>query len=458
MSARTAERLPAAAWWLPLIIAPLFAFQLFAFHWGVVTPDTLFQWGQAVSGRYDDWHPPATTWLWRQLMVLGPGTAPILLVQLALYWAGVWLIADALRRRASPWAMAAVVGIAALPIPLGQLCAILKDPLLAACCMAALGLALRFPNRKPALGAALVLLIFASATRFNAAFATAPLLCLWLPQRWTARPARLITMLAGAALLLGGAGWLIDSVVLRPHRSQPIFSLVNFDLAGIVAHGGAGVYPGMNRATEAALAARCYDPGQFDPTYRDDCDAAEQALRDHAAASGRGALSIWAGAIVHAPLAYARHRLAHLNRNARFLVASVPDDAVYIMVTPANPYGLSFHEGPAAAAVYHGAGWLAWSPLGRPATWLAVAAGLLATASRLPGGRIVAAAAGSALAYGLAYGAVSVAPDLRYNLWTMLAATIALTIAAADRPGRRLLAALLPAAIVVLAELVALAL
>lgn len=457
MSARPAERPPAAAWWWPpLIIAPLAAFQLFAFHWGVVMPDTLFQWGQAVTGRYDDWHPPATTWLWRQLMTLGPGTAPILLFQLALYWSGAWLIADALRRRGSMWAMAATLGIAALPIPLGQICAILKDPLLAACCLAALGLALAFPDRRSALGAALLLLVFASATRFNAAFATAPLLCLWLPERWTGRPAGLIAAMAAAAILLGGAGWLIDSVALRPHRSQPIFSLVNFDLAGIVAHGGAGVYPGMDPAAEAALVARCYDPGQFNPGYRADCDAAEQALRDHATVTGQGAPLIWAGAVARFPIAYAGHRLAHLNRNARFLVAGIPDDAVYIMATPTNRYGLSFHEGPAAAMIYRAAGWLAWSPLGRPATWLAVAAGLLAIASRLPSGRIVAAAAGSALAYGVAYGVVSVAPDLRYNLWTMLAAMIALTVAAADRPGRRLLVALVPAATVVLAEIAAL--
>ncbi len=69
---------PAApGWLLPLVIAPLLAFQVYAFRWGVIMPDTLFQWGQAMSGHYDDWHPPATTWAWRQLMRLGGGAAAV---------------------------------------------------------------------------------------------------------------------------------------------------------------------------------------------------------------------------------------------------------------------------------------------------------------------------------------------------------------------------------------------
>ena len=56
--------------------------------------------------------------------------------------------------------------------------------------------------------------------------------------------------------------------------------------------------------------------------------------------------------------------------------------------------------------------------------------------------REVTALALSSLLYGAAYGVISVAPDLRYNLWTMLAAALALAIAAGDLaaiPRRRLI-------------------
>ena len=65
----------------------------------------------------------------------------------------------------------------------------------------------------------------------------------------------------------------------------------------------------------------------------------------------------------------------------------------------------------------------------------------------------------SALCYGGGYALVSVAPDMRYNLWTMLAAMLALIVAVADlgtdsaRPSyRRLLAAGAPALLAAVAE------
>ncbi|MDB5687787.1 MAG: hypothetical protein JWR77_2376, partial [Rhizorhabdus sp.] len=65
----------------------------------------------------------------------------------------------------------------------------------------------------------------------------------------------------------------------------------------------------------------------------------------------------------------------------------------------------------------------------------------------------------SALLYGGAYAAVSVAPDLRYNLWTMLAVMIGGCAAIAGRGKRekigkvRLFAAFAPAVAVMLMEM-----
>lgn len=470
MSPSVERRAAAPAWLLPALLGLLFAFQLYAYRWGVITPDTVEQYGQALSGAYDDWHPPATAWLWRQLLWIGHGriggnTAPILLFDGLLYWTGIGLIAETLRRRGDRLAMALAILCAALPIPFGQMGAILKDPLLAACCLAAAGLllfagTLRAPRgRLLANIAAILLLILGSATRINALFATIPLLLLLLPPSLLRRPARAIpAFLAGAALLVA-SHWLIDSVALRPHRSQPFLSLVNFDFGGIVAEGGGNVYPQLDDATARRMTALCYRPSLYNPTYRPECDAVEETLFTYAAAHHLGPVALWLGAIRHAPLAYARHRLAHLNRNWRFLVADVPNDAVYVMTTP-NPFGLAFAGNRATVAISHAARAMALSPLGRPATWLAVALGLLLLAPRLRTGRFIAALSLSALCYGGAYAVVSVAPDMRYNLWTMLAAMIALAVAIADirtdaapRLSRRhLLAASAPASFAIAAE------
>ena len=210
------------AWLLPTAIVALAALQLHAFAPGSVTPDTVVQWGQALSGHYDDWHPPATAWLWRQLMPLGPGTWPVFALQVVLYWGGILLLAETLRRRGRGGAALAVVAIAALPIQFGQGGAILKDPLLTALCLAATGLA--FAGGVAARAAAAALLLFAAATRFNAVFACLPLFVLLFPAHWTATLPRVIgtAMLAGVVLVAGNR--LIDETALRPAHSHPMAS------------------------------------------------------------------------------------------------------------------------------------------------------------------------------------------------------------------------------------------
>lgn len=464
---KQAEAKPRLAFWaIPSILLCLFVVQIYAFHWGVITPDTVFQLGQALSGQYDDWHPPATTWLWRQLMQFGSGTAPILLFQTMLYWIGIWLIADSLRRRRHPGAALCVILCAALPIPFGQMGAILKDPLLAACCLISAGLLLasdgwKSSRRRLAFIGALAILMFATATRVNAIFATAPLLAAWMPRGSMGNPWKTAGALAASTVFLGAAGWAIDNVALHPHHSQPIYSLVNFDLAGIVAEGGKNAYPNLDEARARRLTALCYDPAQYNPTYLNRCDAVEDDLIQYAASHGQSASGILWHAVATSPVAYLRHRFAHLNRNWRLWVPNVPNDAVYVMTTP-NSYGLEFTENTATKSISWMARIMAISPFGRPVTWIAIAIGLLFTSATIPSRRFVSGVAASVILYGSAYAIVSVAPDLRYNFWTILGTMMALAvrwpelISVSGLPRWRLWVASMPCILVVAAELTAL--
>jgi hypothetical protein len=276
--------------------------------------------------------------------------------------------------------------------------------------------------------------VIASATRFNATFAAAPLLLLLVPRRWLRSSPRVGLALGGVALLLAATGWLINGVALRPHRSSPIFSLVNFDLAGIVAHGGGNAYPSLSAADAARFTAHCYEPRQYGARDNAGCTRPEDSLAEHANRRHVGAIGIWLGAVVHAPLPYIAHRLGHLNWNWRFLVTEIPNDAVFVMSQP-NDLGLHFTKTHLASAFGIAGKVMAWSPLGRPASWLCIAIGLLIVAPTLPSRHYINAIAASALLYGCAYAAVSVAPDLRYNFWTMLAVMIGLAVALADGRG-----------------------
>jgi hypothetical protein len=435
--------------------------QLAAFHWGVITPDSVVQYGQALTGRYDDWHPPVTAWLWRQLLHFGPGGAPFLLLDIGLYWGGFGLIAAAVRERHG-WGWAALVlAIGLLPIPFGQVGAILKDPLMACLLLMATALLMRREQGGPTWLAlvALPLILIASATRINALFAALPMLLLAVPRAWTTSVGRVAACAAAGLVLLITSGWAINDAMLKPAHAQPIYSLINFDLAGILAHGGPNPYPGLTDARARAMAAVCYDPRMFGAHEPPLCAIAEDSLEDHVQRTGDSPIGIWLNAILSAPGAYARHRLAHLNWNWRLFLPQIPNDAVYMMSQP-NPYGLQFSKNALTRIVGGAARAMAWTPLGRPASWLAVALGLLLAAPRLPSRRLVAALAVSALLYGGAYALVSVAPDLRYNLWTMLAAMLGLAFTLAERAvlsRRRQLLAVIPAALTVLVELIGLA-
>lgn len=447
--------------WLVLVPCALLALvQLYAFHWGVITPDSVVQYEQALSGRYDDWHPPVTAWLWRQLLHLGSGGAPFLLLDVALYWAAIGLIADALRARHG-WAAAALpILLATLPIPFGQVGAILKDPLMACVLLMATALLVRRAMGGPwwLAAIALPLIGLAAAIRINALFAALPLLLLALPAAWTDRPWRIGASAIGGLLLLAAGSWTINDALLRPSHSHPLYSLINFDMAGIVALGGPSGYPGLSEAQARALIAHCYDSRLYGAHDDKGCAPPEDAIAGYVARTGESAVGLWLNAVIAAPGPYLRHRLAHLNWNWRFMVPAVPDDAVYLMSQP-NAFGLHFTPNAATRAVVGAARAMAWSPLGRPATWLAVALGLLVAGWRLPSRRLVIALALSALIYGGAYALVSVAPDLRYNLWTMLALMIGLSILLAERaalPWRWRILSFVPALAVMALELMAL--
>lgn len=446
---------------LALLCGLLALVQLGAFRWGVITPDSAVQYGQALSGRYDDWHPPVTAFLWRQLLHLAPGGAPFLLLDLLLYWGATGLIADGLRVRHG-WAAAALpILVALLPIPFGQAGAILKDTLMACLLLMAVALLARRHWGGPAWLSwlALPLILIAAATRFNALFAALPLLMLAVPRGWIARPRLFVATATGALALLAATPWAINEAMLRPSHSHPLYSLINFDLAGIVAQGGPSWYPGIDPARARALTAHCYDPRLYGARDEERCTEPEDAIAAHVARTGESATGLWLNAVISAPGAYFRHRLAHLNWNWRLAVPRVPDDAVYLM-SAANDLGLRFVPNAGTRAVVGAARIMAASPFGRPATWIALALGLLAAAPRLPSRRLVTALALSALLYGCAYAVVSVAADLRYNLWSLLAAALGLSIALAERQAlsvRRWMLVLAPVLAVAMIELSALA-
>ena len=400
------------------------ALTLAAYWPGFAMYDTLMQYRQVLSGRFDDWHPPAMARLWQALAPLGGGQAPLFVAQVTLYWLGFALLALPLARGGRVRAALALGAIAILPPFLGWQVAVLKDAQMTGALLAAVGVigGARLAGRRPG-GAewsgAAVLLLYAVLVRANAVFAVAPLVAMLLPLRWRARTALALGGIAATIALspivnhrLLGAS---DSGVAR---TQPIY-----DLAAIAVR-APGAVTGLSAMAVAHIRARgCVKPFFWDPLSDSGPCGGDVVPLAHMPMTRLDLL--WAQAIASHPLAYGAHRLVHLNSTDRWLVPWRWPGAAPTIRTERNDLGLR-SPGTIARMLQRFGGYVVETPLGWPFVWIGLAlAGLVA----LDGEALLARALFvSALAGEVSFAVVSIASDLRYHLWMMIATAIGLVI------------------------------
>ncbi|MBB4841000.1 hypothetical protein HNP52_004097 [Sphingomonas kyeonggiensis] len=440
----------------PAIRAALAAFFLclamLALFWpGVAMFDSLNQYQQLLSGSYDDWHPPAMARLWSLFHGLGwTGQAPMFLLQVLLYWAGLGLIAAALARQGARIAAAGVLLLGIWPPIAGWQVAVLKDGQMAGALLAAVGIACWWrlrdrPLPRWATTLVVLLLLYATLVRINAVFATVPL-AFGLLGSGAWRPVRHGALMLAAMIAVLVAMPVVNHGLLRAHPSDVGRSLPIYDLAGIAHHAGVGSVPVLPASTwRKAETQDCIRPLLWDP-LGDRCDFVADGLA-HAAPGGE-LTGVWVGAIAHHPLAYAAHRAAHWNATMRWLVPWRYPLAEPQAGSEPNTLGLG-SPSPRIEPFQRLAGVLAESPLGAPILWLAGALAVVALAWRRDDarGRLGVTLALSAVLTELAFLVISVAADYRYHLWAMLATGLAIAlVAGAGLPRRGLglaLAALL---------------
>ncbi|MBX9813925.1 MAG: hypothetical protein K2X76_04420 [Sphingomonas sp.] len=408
------------------IAAALLALVHLALGWPGVAPyDAVTQYAQALSGRFDDWHPPLMAWAWRALLPLGPGAAPLLVAQLGFYWLGLGLIAAALAAAGRPRAGGVVLGFGALPLFSGWEIVVVKDALMAACLVAAVGLAGWWRLRArpvPPLGVLMIALLLGVATllRANALFASLPLALLL----WRAKPiARFALGLGGGAALIALVP-LVNQRLLGAEPSHVWRTLPIYDLAGMAARGAPVLSAGEARLLRpGCVSAYFWDP-LGDPAH---CGAFAARLE---ALPPRALVSRWAIGAARHPRAYAAHRLAHWNVTERLWVGRDLFGAAPPAASEPNALGLG-SPGPAARVWQRLARVQGESPLGWPALFSLAALLVAIAAARRPAAPardLALALAGSALALEASFALVSIAADLRYHLWPMLATGVALVL------------------------------
>ncbi|MGI4878189.1 MAG: hypothetical protein ACRYG4_11970 [Janthinobacterium lividum] len=368
------------------------------------------------------------------------GTAPLFVLQIVLFVAGLALFAAALPRvRPIVVALAAV----ALLIPADWMIVVVKDAQMVAALTAATGIVAAYRLRSRAVpvaaaGAVAVLLAYAVLLRANAVFGVVPLVCVWPGWGGLRHPAARAALMLAAVLAVLAVSPAINHRLLGARASHVERVLPLYDLAGIAHFGGLATVPRLPAARwREAEAQGCYHTYLWD-AYGDDakCGFVGDAAGIDSAA---GVLLIgeWAGAVVAHPVAYARHRLGHFNATMRWLVPFGQPGGATPPDSQPNEFGIGRRADPLLKGVAFAANALAATPFGWPAVWLAASLGLWWTAAATPrsGPRDMALAlALSATAMLLSFAVVSIASDLRYHLWAMVATTLG-SLALAVAPG-----------------------
>jgi len=409
---------------------------------GIAQYDSVEQFRQVLSGHYDDWHPPAMARLWSLFHLVGGGAGPMMAAQLLCYWVGLGLLAAALAQRGARLPAILILAIGALPGFATWQWSVLKDVQMVAAMLAAVGTVgwWRLRGRRVpwmAWTIAGVLLIYATLVRANALFATVPLaVMMWPHRRW---PIRLGLAAAGAAAVLALTP-LINADLFGATPSGVAATEPLFDLAAIAVRTGDAEATGIAPAGIVALRrGHCVKTYFWDPLGNDPC---AQAVEDLTARPVGQMYQLLAGAAIRHPVAYAEHRLAHFNMTERWLVGRGLIDGWPPLGSQPNTIGLG-NPGQGASFWINATRPLADTPLGWPVVWLAVALIGLVEASRRaasPARDLACALLVSAISLEVSFMAISIAADLRYHLWPMIAAALGVVLLWSEaRPARQIL-------------------
>ena len=432
-----------------------------AAYWpGIMIDDARWQYQQSVDNSYEDWHPPLMAWIWRQLMFIQPGPAPMFLLQLALLWGGLGLVAYWAARRGRPRLALAVALTGLVPAPLALSGTITKDCLMAGALMMATGLALARDLAQSRAGSAVASLaslgfiVFAAALRLNAIVACVPLLLAILPKHLACTKPRLVAAGALGALMLLAVGPAINAA-LQAEQTDVDLSLIIFDLGGITERSGVNAFPDLNVRDPVAVNHRCYDPSQWDSysTWaKTPCPLGFDRFQSAKDEDDFNPVALWLAAILHHPSAYARHRLEHFNLSTQFLVPSGPNFTAWSQSVP-NPWGYRVGSNAIIRALTALANSGADTPIGWPIFWISVALAALVAGGLVRAPPVVIALASSSFLYGLSYLFFGVAVGMRYYFWTITGAAVAAVLVVGElTSGKRSVrsAILIPAAIIAL--------
>lgn len=406
------------------LIAAGYGLTLAIFYPGVMTYDAKFVYEDIAKGVLGDWQSPVMTVLWGVIDPVAPGAASMFLLIATSYWLGFGLLAFALARRSSRFAL--LLPLLALAPPAFVFVGILwRDVLFATTWLLAAAIVFAAAGcgaRLRALAQVLALALCASGVllRPNGLIA-APILAayiLWPAQMSFKRSAILfVPAVAGFFALVQ----LVYYGALGATRQHPLHSIIVFDLGGISHFSKENQFPvTWSEAESALLLNSCYQPTQWDIYWRlEPCDFVMRKVEREEKLFGTPAMTeTWAHAVMRHPSAYLRHRAAFM---WNFLAGN---NLAMWLADVERPTETVFADRSAFVALVRLHDMLQPTLLFRTGSWLLVCIIVCGFAWRrreTPEGAFALGVCGSAAVYVLTFLAVGVASDFRYGYWAVLA-------------------------------------
>ena len=246
------------------------ALNYIAYYPGFMNLDSVYQYGQVVTGKYDDWHAPILAVLWRVLDKVVRGPQLMLLFQLLCLWASTYLLLITINNRL--WRVLIVLFTFA-PVVQNFAGCIIKDTEMAFCWLLAFSIMFRamIADRKMNIAEAVLSFLFLTYgvwVRPNALPGSLPLCFLWVSVVISGQSGLKKVGLTAAMLIVIMCGqWIAINKFIKPEKRYAENKLFLQDLTGVFVKTGRDVFPQMlyrNPYFDTAYLRAQYHPATFD--------------------------------------------------------------------------------------------------------------------------------------------------------------------------------------------------
>lgn len=215
------------------VVILYFCLSITAFYPGFMSPDSLNQYSQAITGDYSDWHPPLMAAIWHLLSGVTPGPLPFLIFNQLILMLAVWLIYARFQNQKASWL---ILSFPFFPWIINLSGVIWKDVSLAYTLLLIVAIGLQQKKTKLLWAISLIAMFYAVNLRHNSWFALVPVI-LWMASslKFKAEKQKIKIAIASLSICLplAVASLALNNLVLRPAQTYPASYIMIDDLAAV---------------------------------------------------------------------------------------------------------------------------------------------------------------------------------------------------------------------------------